>query len=85
MTKQTEKTTGTHDDGIKKTEHTVIVKRDDDGNTRTYHGSGGKDGKHTTEHKDGSIHHRERPTSCQVLYKPNGREKSRLFSSNFFI
>lgn len=56
MGKYVEKTTGTHDDGIKKTSHDFIVKRDDSGNTRTYHGYGGKSGSHTTEHKDGSSH-----------------------------
>lgn len=55
----TEKTTITHDDGIKKTEHDFFVKRNEDGNTRTYHGYGGKSGSHTTEHKDGSMHRKE--------------------------
>lgn len=57
--KYTEKTTITHDDGIKRTEHDFIVKRDNEGNTRTYHGYGGKSGSHTTEHKDGSVHRKE--------------------------
>lgn len=59
MSSQTEKGTYTHDDGIKKTKHDVIVKKSD-GNTRTYHGGGGKSSPHTTVHKDGKTYRRNK-------------------------
>lgn len=57
------------------------MKRDDDGNTKTYHGSGGKDGKHTTEHKDGSVDMKDMLLSHAIRWKfpliKNEEKKSR--------
>jgi len=58
MSERIEKTTVTHDDGTKKTQHTFMVKKSTDGNTKTYHGYGGKSGSHTTIHKNDSQHRR---------------------------
>lgn len=53
MGKYTQKNPYTNDDGVVRSEHMTVSKKSDDGNTRTYHGSGGSDGSHGTEHADG--------------------------------
>ena len=54
MAKNSERTTGVHDDGIVKSEHTFRVSKSKDENTKTFQGEEGKNAPHYTEHADGS-------------------------------
>lgn len=50
VAKNSEKTTGVHDDGVVKSEHTFRVSKSEDENTKTFHGEEGKNAPHYTEH-----------------------------------
>ncbi len=54
VAKSSEKTTGVHDDGVVKSEHSYRASKSENENTRAFLGEEGKNAPHYTEHADGS-------------------------------